>query len=89
MGTCRAEVATLERAVGREAIVNKFTDLSLAVLGEYGGEALRGFGLALIVGILVVTYSSMYVASGVALDLGANRRDLMPAERRGPVDEMP
>ncbi len=71
-------------------VITKFATLIVVVaLYLFGGEALRGFGLALIVGILVVTYSSMYVASGVALDLGANRRDLMPAERRGPVDEMP
>ena len=71
-------------------VITKFATLIVVVaLYAFGGEALRGFGLALIVGILVVTYSSMYVASGVALDLGANRRDLMPAERRGPVDEMP
>lgn len=71
-------------------VITKFATLIVVVaLYLFGGEALRGFGLALIVGILVVTYSSMYVASGVALDLGANRRDLMPAERRTPVDDMP
>lgn len=71
-------------------VITKFATLIVVVaLYLFGGEALRGFGLALIVGILVVTYSSMYVASGVALDLGANRRDLMPAERRTPVDDLP
>jgi preprotein translocase subunit SecF len=55
----------------------------------FGGEALRGFGLALIVGILAVTYSSMYVASGVALDLGSSHRDLMPTLKTDPVDDLP
>ena len=43
----------------------------------------------MIVGILAVTYSSMYVASGVALDLGSSHRDLMPSERTAPVDDLP
>ena len=35
------------------------------------------------------TYSSIYVAGAIALDLGATARDFMPPEKRGDVDEMP
>ena len=71
-------------------IITKFATLIVVVaLYVFGGEALRGFGLALIVGILAVTYSSMYVASGIALDLGSSHRDLMPQDRRAPVDDLP
>ena len=49
----------------------------------------EGVEAALIVGIIAVTYSSMFVASGVALDLGSSHRDLMPAERRAPIDDLP
>ena len=81
----RAINETLSRTV-----ITKFATLIVVVaLYLFGGEALRGFGLALIVGILAVTYSSMYVASGVALDLGVSHRDLMPAERRTPADDRP
>ena len=55
----------------------------------FGGEALRGFSLALIIGILVGTYSTIYVASGASLDLGVSHRDLLPSERRTPVDDLP
>ncbi len=81
----RAINETLSRTV-----ITKFATLIVVVaLYLFGGEALRGFSTALIVGILAVTYSSMYIASGVALDLDTTHRDLMPAERRTPVDDLP
>jgi preprotein translocase subunit SecF len=65
------------------------TLIVVVALYLFGGESLRGFGLALIVGIIAVTYSSMFVASGVALDLGSSHRDLMPSERQTLVDDLP
>ncbi len=54
----------------------------LALLG-FGGELLHSFSLALLIGIVVGTYSSIYVASAMALDLGLSRRDLMPVKKEG------
>ncbi len=55
-----------------------------------GGDALKGFSVALAIGVLVGTYSSIFVASSVALDLKLTARDLLPAQReKGTVDEMP
>lgn len=86
-------IEVFDRAINEtlsRTVITKFATLIVVVaLYLFGGEALRGFGLALIVGILAVTYSSMYVASGVALDLGSSHRDLMPSERRAPVDDLP
>jgi len=79
----------INETLSRTVITKVATLIVVVALYLFGGEALRGFGLALIVGILAVTYSSMYVASGVALDLGSSHRDLMPSERRGPVDDLP
>jgi preprotein translocase subunit SecF len=79
----------INETLSRTVITKVATLIVVVALYLFGGEALRGFGLALIVGILVVTYSSMYVASGVALDLGVTRRDLMPSERRTAVDDLP
>jgi len=46
--------------------------------------------VALAVGVLVGTYSSIFVASSIALDLKLTARDLMPAQReKGTVDDMP
>ena len=86
-------IEVFDRAINEtlsRTLITKFATLIVVVaLYLFGGETLRGFGLALIVGILAVTYSSMYVASGVALDLGSSHRDLMPSERRAPVDDLP
>ena len=60
--------------------------VSLIVLG---GEALRGFAVTLAVGIVIGTYSSIYVAGAAALDLGLSQRDLMPPEKRQEVDALP
>ena len=86
-------IEVFDRAINEtlsRTIITKFATLIVVVaLYIFGGPALRGFGLALIVGILAVTYSSMYIASGVALDLGSSHRDLMASERRTPVDDLP
>ncbi len=86
-------IEVFDRAINEtlsRTIITKFATLIVVVaLYVFGGPALRGFGLALIVGILAVTYSSMYIASGVALDLGSAHRDLMASERRTPVDDLP
>ncbi len=79
----------INETLSRTVITKLATLIVVVALYLFGGEALRGFGLALIVGILAVTYSSMYIASGVALDLGSSHRDLMPADRRAPVDDLP
>jgi preprotein translocase subunit SecF len=52
-----------------------------------GGELIRGFAAALIVGILVGTYSSIYVASTSALMLGVSKADLMPVKKEGAEGE--
>jgi len=88
-----APIEVFDRAINetlsRTVITKVATLIVVVALYAFGGAALRGFGLALIVGILAVTYSSMYVASGIALDLGSTHRDLMPQERRTAVDDLP
>ena len=56
----------------------------------FAGDTLAGFALALAIGVFVGTYSSIFVASSIALDLKLSARDLMPAQReKGAVDDMP
>jgi SecD/SecF fusion protein len=51
-------------------LITSFTTLIVVfILLVFGGEVLRGFSFALFVGILVGTYSSIYIASPIALDL--------------------
>jgi preprotein translocase subunit SecF len=54
-----------------------------------GGETLRGFSLTLIVGIVVGTYSSVYIASASALALGLNRDDLLVDRKVQEEDGLP
>jgi preprotein translocase subunit SecF len=55
------------------------TLLVLFALFLLGGEVIHGFALALIIGVLVGTYSSIYVASMTALALGVSREDMLPS----------
>lgn len=64
----------------------------LVVVGLFllGGDVLRNFSIALMVGIVFGTYSSVYVASGLALELGVRREDLLPpAKDDGEFDGRP
>jgi preprotein translocase subunit SecF len=79
----------INETLSRTVITKLATLIVVVALYLFGGESLRGFGLALIVGIVAVTYSSMFVASGVALDLGSSHKDLMPSERQAPIDDLP
>jgi len=55
----------------------------LLALFFLGGEVIHGFALALIVGVVVGTYSSIYVASNTILALGISKEDLMPPQKEG------
>jgi len=57
--------------------------LVLLVLFFMGGELIHGFSTALLVGIVVGTYSSIYIASTTALALNISKADLMPVEKEG------
>jgi preprotein translocase subunit SecF len=66
------------------------TSLVVIAMLIFGGETLRGFSAALIVGILIGTYSSIFVASALALELRATPVDLMPpAAEKGDADSLP
>ena len=62
------------------SLTTMFVVLALLFLG---GEVIHGFALALLVGILVGTYSSIFVASPTVLALGVSRDDLMPVVKEG------
>lgn len=62
------------------SLTTLFVVLSLLFLG---GEVIHGFALALLVGVLVGTYSSIFVASPTVLSLGISREDLMPVVKEG------
>jgi preprotein translocase subunit SecF len=51
----------------------------LLALYFLGGEAIAGFSLALIIGVVVGTYSTIYIATAIAIWLGISKADLMPS----------
>ncbi|HKI80904.1 MAG TPA: protein translocase subunit SecF [Pseudodesulfovibrio sp.] len=65
-------------------IMTSFTTLLVCIaLFVFGGEIIHNFSLALIIGIVVGTYSSIYIASSLALLLGVSKTDLMPVKKEG------
>ncbi len=73
----------INETLSRTIMTGVSTLLVLTTMYFVGGEVLASFSLALIVGILIGTYSSVYVASAYALMLGINRTDLMPVKKEG------
>ncbi|WP_019029450.1 protein translocase subunit SecF [Colwellia piezophila] len=69
---------SLTQTLSRTIITSFTTLIVLAALFFRGGELIHGFATALLFGVFVGTYSSIYVASLVALGLGISREDLIP-----------
>ena len=68
---------SINQTLPRTILTSLTTLLVLAALYFFGGEALQGFALTLIIGVLIGTYSSIFVASPTVLALGAKAEDLM------------
>ena len=79
---------SINQMLGRTMITSATTLLVLICLFLLGGETVSGFALALIVGVVVGTYSSIYVASAAALALQVSPEDLIPPKREE-IDDMP
>lgn len=79
----------INETLSRTVITSGTTLLTVIALFALGGETLRGFSAALIVGIVVGTYSSIFVAAGVSLDLGLTQEDLLPSEKKQAADDLP
>ena len=81
---------SINQMLGRTIVTSLTTLIVLVALFILGGEVIRGFALALIIGVLVGTYSSIYVASAAALALGVSKQDLIQPKKEGaPVDDLP
>jgi preprotein translocase subunit SecF len=80
---------SINETLSRTLMTSFLTFLSVLAMAFFGGPVIHNFALALIVGIIVGTYSSIYVASALALRLGVSRADLLPPEKEGAVDSRP
>lgn len=79
---------SINQTLSRTIMTSGMTLVVVVVLFLLGGETLRPFSLALIIGIIIGTYSSIYIASALALALGVDRKHLMPAPKIE-LDERP
>jgi preprotein translocase subunit SecF len=81
---------SINETLARTVITGLTTLLVLVALLVLGGESIGPFSIALIVGIVVGTYSSIYVASATALLLGVNAQDLIePVKDPELIDDLP
>jgi len=81
---------SLSQTLGRTIMTSFTTLLVLWALQFFGGELIHNFSLALIVGIVVGTYSSIYVAVNMIMLMRVTKEDLMPPVKEGSeLDEMP
>jgi preprotein translocase subunit SecF len=80
---------SINQMLGRTVITSLTTLIVLFALFFLGGEAVHGFSIALIIGIVIGTYSSIYTASAAALALDVNPEDLMPPKVEKEVDDLP
>ncbi|MGI9344293.1 MAG: protein translocase subunit SecF [Gammaproteobacteria bacterium] len=81
---------SVNQMLGRTLITSATTLLVVLALFWLGGETVRGFSIALIVGVLIGTYSSIYTASASALALDVTTEDLIPKKvDKESVDDLP
>ncbi len=74
---------SVNETLSRTLMTSTTTLLVLIALFYFGGEIIHGFAFTLIVGVLVGTYSSIYVASSALLMLRVSKYDLMEVEKEG------
>jgi len=79
--------ASLNQTLSRTIMTSVTTLLVVAAMFLFGGELIHAFSQALIVGIVIGTYSSIYVASSMTVALNVTRESLMPVEKEGVEQE--
>jgi len=81
---------SLTQTLGRTLVTSLTTLLVLIALLIVGGELIHNFALALTIGVVVGTYSSIYVAANILLYMQISREDLLPPEEENDeLDEIP
>lgn len=80
---------SINETLSRTLMTSFLTLLTVIAMAIWGGEVIHNFALALIIGIVVGTYSSIYVASALAVKLGISRADMLVPEREGEAEGRP
>jgi preprotein translocase subunit SecF len=80
---------SINQTLSRTIMTKVVTLIVVVALYALGGPVLKGFSLALIIGIVAGTYSSIYISSAAALDCGLTAEHLLPSASKRPVDSLP
>ncbi|HEX3914115.1 MAG TPA: protein translocase subunit SecF [Steroidobacteraceae bacterium] len=82
---------SINQTLSRTLMTKLVTLLVVVALLVFGGETLRGFSAALVIGIIAGTYSSIYISAALSLDLGLRVDDLLERKARKPeeIDGLP
>ncbi len=78
---------SITETLDRTLVTSGVTLLTVISLALFGGEMIFGFAIAMILGITVGTYSSIYVASAIALAMGVTKDDLMLPVKEGAAQD--
>ena len=79
---------SINQTLSRTIMTSGLTSLVVIALIIYGGEVLQGFSIALITGIVIGTYSSIFIAGSLAVMFGLNRQSLLPKAKKA-VNTLP
>ena len=80
---------SINQTLSRTLMTSLTTLLVLTSLFLLGGEVIHGFALALIIGVIIGTYSSIYVASSTLVAMNINKQDFLTATKEEIVDDRP
>ncbi|MDX2165224.1 MAG: protein translocase subunit SecF [Gammaproteobacteria bacterium] len=72
---------SINQTLSRTIMTSATTLVVVLALFIYGGSMIHGFALAMMIGIIVGTYSSIYVAGALSVALGLDREDLLPTPK--------
>lgn len=75
---------SINSTLSRTIITSLFTSIAMAALYFFGGPSVHGFAVTMLIGILIGTLSSIFVASPILLWLGVSKKDLMPVSKENP-----
>jgi preprotein translocase subunit SecF len=75
--------SSVNQTLPRTVLTSATTLLVVLTLLLAGGEIIKGFASALLVGVIIGTYSSIFVASPTVLMLGISREDMLPVPKEG------
>jgi preprotein translocase subunit SecF len=80
---------SINQTLSRTIMTKVVTSIVVVALLLWGGPVLKGFSEAMMIGIIAGTYSSIYISSAIALELGLTAEHLFPSAKKTAVDHLP